>query len=42
MGRGEHPRQNHHKEVIRRANNKLHIGKVIIAVGKTVIKNIKK
>ena len=28
MGRGEHPRQNHHKKVIRRANNKLHIGSV--------------
>ncbi len=23
MGRGEHPRQNHHKKVIRRAKNKI-------------------
>jgi hypothetical protein len=36
MGRGEHPRQNHHKKVIRRANkNKLHIG--ISCKNKTIL-----
>ena len=30
MGRGEHPRQNHHKSFMLYALNNLHIGKLII------------